>query len=191
MSMRLALVAAAAGVSVPAFAHTGHAGMAGFMHPLTGLDHVLAMISVGVWAALSAGRAMWLVPGVFLVSLVAGFALAVGGIGLPGVEPGIAASVFVLGVLVAAGRRLPLGASMGLVGWFAILHGHAHGAEVIAGNAGAASTFGLGFVVTSALLHLTGIALAQALRGSRHVMLVRGFGGGVAACGLVFLGGAT
>lgn len=175
-------------VTMPVFAHSGHAGHAqsfvsGVAHPLLGIDHVLAMVTVGLWAAFLGAHAVWRVPAAFVLSMVGGFALAMAGISLPAVEPGIAASVFVLGILVAAAVRLPLAASMLLVGLFAVLHGYSHGEGVSGGGL----TFGLGFVVATALLHAVGIGLGRVLAGQRP-MLVRSLGGAVAATGLVLLG---
>ncbi|MFP5406904.1 MAG: HupE/UreJ family protein, partial [Gammaproteobacteria bacterium] len=189
MLPRSVLAAAVLGlVTVPALAHPGHAGdahsfAAGVAHPLLGIDHVLAMVTVGLWAALLGGRAVWRVPAAFVLSMVGGFALAMAGIGLPAVEPGIAASVFVLGILVAAAVRLPLAPSVLLVGLFAVLHGYSHGAGVSGGGL----AFALGFVVATALLHAVGIGLGHVLGGQRP-MLVRGLGGAVAATGLLLLG---
>jgi urease accessory protein len=189
--LRLTLsVLALAGMALPALAHPGHAVgpdafTAGFTHPFLGLDHVLAMVAVGMWAARLGGRAVWLAPTAFITCMVGGFALAMAGVGLPAVEPGIAASVVVLGILIAAAIRLPLAASVALVGVFAVFHGHAHGAELT----GAAAAFGLGFVAATALLHGAGIALGRVLAGRQRLLLARGLGGVVAGIGLVLLGG--
>ena len=191
MLIRIPLFAVALGIAIPASAHTGHITTAGFMHPLSGLDHLLVMVSVGLWAALLGGRAVWLVPTAFLVSMVGGFAIAVAGIRLPAVEPGIAASVLIIGILVAAAVRLPLRASLGLVGLFAFFHGLAHGVEFVAADSAPVFRRAFGFITATALLHLTGVGLGQALHGSRHAMLVRSLGGAVAVCGALLLGGWT
>ena len=120
----------------PAYAHTGlHSSgfSAGIMHPLTGLDHALAMVAVGLLAALLGRRALWAVPGSFVAMMLIGGVLDVAGVGIPAVETGIAASVLVLGSMVALGRTWSPGAAMALAGGFAVFHGYAHGAEIPAG----------------------------------------------------------
>ncbi len=156
-------------LTAPAFAHTGvgahgHGFAAGFLHPLMGLDHLLAMLGVGVWAAQLGKRATWLVPAAFVAVMIAGAGLALSGIAMPMVEFGIAGSVLAIGALIAFGTRLPLGLAMGLVGLFALFHGHAHGTE-LQGFAHPAA-YGAGFVAATALLHVAGVAIAVAVR--RH-----------------------
>jgi urease accessory protein len=153
-------------IAIPtaAFAHPGHGDafgfVTGFMHPFGGLDHVLAMVAVGVFAFVLGGRALWLVPLSFIGMMAVGFLLGVGGANLPFVELGVALSSIVIGGVAALGRPMPVAAAMGLVGAFAIFHGFAHGAEMPA-NAGGLE-FVLGFVSATALLHLAGIAAALA-----------------------------
>src|SRR6516164_6135806 len=117
-----------------AFAHTGVGDTSGFVHgfghPISGLDHVLAMAMVGVFAWQLGGRALWLVPMTFVGVMAVGSMLGIAGIGVPFVEIGIALSVVVLGAIVAFNVKAPVAAAMGLVGLFAIFHGHAHGAEI-------------------------------------------------------------
>ncbi|MGE6739814.1 HupE/UreJ family protein [Allorhizobium pseudoryzae] len=162
LSLTAGLFAAAA---APAFAHLdplAHGSFAaGLSHPVFGADHVLAMVAVGLWAAQIAatpGRraALFAVPAAFVGTMALGFALAVFGIHLPFVEPAILASVIGLGLLVGLAVRLPVAASAAVVAVFALFHGHAHGAEL--GHAGAWA-FGLGFLVSTALLHVAGLAL--------------------------------
>lgn len=192
MLARFALSAAALSalpLPLPALAHPGHEGdvgslVAGFAHPFCGIDHVLAMAAVGLWAAFLGGRALCIVPAAFVLSMVGGFAIAMAGLSLPAVEPGIAASVLVFGVLLAAAIRLPLALSVLLVSLFAMLHGHAHGAEV----SGNALTFSLGFIAATLLLHAAGIGLGRVMLQQR-LMLARGLGAVMAAVGLVLLGG--
>src|SRR5579863_6979611 len=117
---------------------------AGFAHPLSGLDHVLAMVAVGLWAAQLGGRALWLVPSAFVAMMLAGGALGAAGVGVPAVEIGVAGSVLLLGLLIAFGVRAPLGVSMALVGGFAILHGHAHGSAMPAGAGALDAALGRG-----------------------------------------------
>src|SRR5688572_478362 len=154
-------------LTAPALAHTGvgahsHGFAAGFLHPLMGLDHLLAMIGVGVWAAQLSKRATWLVPAAFVAVMIAGAGLALSGIAMPMVEFGIAGSVLVIGALIAFGTRLPVGLAMGLVGLFALFHGHAHGTE-LPGFAHPAA-YGAGFVAATALLHVAGVGIALAVR---------------------------
>jgi urease accessory protein len=161
--------------------HT-HGFANGLAHPLTGLDHICAMVAVGLWAAQRGGRALWLVPSVFVSVMILGGALGMAAVPVPFVEPGIAASVLVLGVLIAAAVRLPLPVSALLVGVFAICHGYAHGAEMPDSASGLA--YGLGFVLATASLHLSGIGLGLLARRFASVWLVRYAGGAIAACGV-------
>lgn len=162
----LALGAFSLGVA-PAFAHLNPAEhgsfAAGISHPLFGTDHILAMVAVGLWAALLAGadrRALWLVPSAFVGTMLAGFLAAMAGVALPFVEPAILASVVVIGLLVAVALRVPTAAAMAMVGSFALFHGHAHGAEL---GAAGALPFAIGFALATALLHAAGIALGSGL----------------------------
>jgi urease accessory protein len=182
--------------ATPAFAHLspeGHGSLlAGLSHPLFGLDHVLAMVAVGLWAAMLGGRAVWAVPSAFVGTMIAGFGLAAVGIGLPLVEPVILASVVVLGLIIAAAVQVPAKAGAALVGAFALFHGHAHGAEL--GQA-TAVPYLAGFVITTALLHAAGIGLKHVLApGSRlgaasGRALARLLGGAVALAGLGLIAG--
>jgi len=148
-----------AGALLPscAFAHSGEAGgfLSGLAHPASGTDHVCAMLAVGLWAAQLGGRNVWAVPLTFVSVMAAGSALPMLGIGLPFVEQGIVLSVLLLGVLVAASVRLPLWLGSAIVGLFALWHGHAHGTEMPASAAGL--FYGLGFMLTTALLHVAGV----------------------------------
>ena len=130
--------------------------VSGFLHPIGGLDHVLAMVAVGMLAALIGGRALWLVPASFLGAMVIGSAL---GFSLPFVEFGIVASVVVLGAVVALAPRMPVTVAMALAA-FGMFHGHAHGAEMPA--AASAVLYGLGFVSATAALHLIGVGVGLA-----------------------------
>jgi urease accessory protein len=160
--MRIVLVAVAlAATAMPALAHTGvgaTSGLAaGFTHPLLGLDHLLAMIAVGLFAASRGGKALWLVPLAFVAMMAASGLLAMAGIGLPMVELGIALSVVVLGAAVALRLSLPVAGAVALAGVFALFHGHAHGAEMPAGAS--ALTYALGFVLATAMLHAVGVGI--------------------------------
>ncbi len=185
------IVAAALSLS-PAFAHTGIGeanGFAhGFVHPIGGIDHVLAMLAVGVYAAFLGGRALWLVPLSFVLMMAAGGALGIAGIALPSTETAIAVSVVVLGLALALQLSLPAVAAMAFVGVFAIFHGHAHGAEMPDADSGLA--YGAGFSVATALLHVLGIGLglAMALFGQDRARRVAQIAGGlmtVAGVGLL------
>jgi urease accessory protein len=178
-----------------ALAHPGHdaGGFAhGVMHPLGGLDHVLAMVAVGLYAALLGGRALWLVPATFVGVMAIGGALGAAGYPLPYTEIGIALSVIVLGLAVALRASLPTLAAMALVGLFAIFHGHAHGAEMPADAA--AVSYATGFMLATALLHGAGIAIGLAAgrlaeRGGWRVAQVAG--GAIALAGVALLAGAA
>jgi urease accessory protein len=156
----------------------------GFFHPLGGLDHVLAMVAVGLWAAQLGGRALWALPAAFLSMMAVGGLVGGMGLSLPWVEAGIAASVAVMGLAVAWAVRWPMSAGLGLVGLFALFHGHAHGAEIP--QAAAPALYAAGFLAATALLHGTGIALGRlAASGPIGAKLLRGTGAAVAAASLL------
>ena len=139
-------------------AHPGHDTAsfgAGLVHPLGGLDHILAMLAVGLWVAQLGGRARWMAPATFIGVMTLGGALGLAHVSLPFVEQGILLSVLVLGVLIAAAVRLPLVASAAIVGLFALCHGFAHGAEMP--DTAAGFTYGAGFALATALLHGSGL----------------------------------
>ncbi|MBI4922148.1 MAG: HupE/UreJ family protein [Devosia nanyangense] len=183
--MRALLVALFILVPTAAFAHPGHGdaigAAAGFLHPLGGLDHVLAMIAVGVFAVVLGGRALILVPLSFLGMMAVGYLLGVSGVQLPFVELGIGLSSVVIGGVAASGRSMPVAAAMSLVGAFAVFHGHAHGAEAPAGGL----DYALGLSAATALLHAAGIAgaLAVARLADRHGRTIAQVAGGVFALG--------
>lgn len=181
MFRRLSLSAAIfAAATAPAFAHLNpeeHGSfMAGFSHPLFGMDHILVMVAVGLWATQISQtgnrKALWIVPSAFVGTMAIGFALALSGIELPFVEPAILASVIALGLLVAIAVRLPTAVCAAIVAAFALFHGHAHGGEL--GSAGALQ-FGIGFVIATAFLHIAGIAAGLGIsRFSPHVARILG-----------------
>jgi urease accessory protein len=183
-------LAAFVAVTAPAAAHTGHASLvgftSGFLHPVTGLDHVLAMVAVGLLSALLGGRALWLVPGSFIAAMLIGGALGWSGAALPLVELAIVASVVVLGIVVATARRMPVAVAMALAAAFAVFHGHAHGTEMPAAVSGL--TYALGFLSATALLHAVGLAVGlgteRMAQGAGRIA-VRTGGGVIAALGLV------
>jgi urease accessory protein len=155
-----------------AYAHVGvgsTAGFAhGFWHPIGGIDHVLAMVAVGMFAANLGGRALWAVPLTFVGLMAVGGVLGIEHVAIPYVEVGIAISVIVLGLLVALRVQWPVAAAMALVGVFAIFHGHAHGEEMPIDASGAA--YAAGFMLATALLHIAGIAIGIGIEriGSRY-----------------------
>jgi urease accessory protein len=179
------LVPASAG----AHTETGVIGglLSGFTHPLTGLDHMVAMVAVGLWGAFLGARAMWTLPVVFPVVMALGGAAGVLGMPLPAVETGIALSGVMLGLLVACAAKPPLWAAAIVVGGFGVFHGHAHGTE-LPGSANALA-YSIGFVVSTGLLHLCGIAFGLLVRWPWGRITVRACGGAIAAVGFAFLFG--
>ena len=179
----------AAMLSSPALAHVeqGQAAglLAGLAHPVSGLDHVLAMVAVGLWGAQLGAPAIWLLPLTFPIVMALGGLLGLLGVPLPGVELGIAASAVLLGAAVMTERRLPLVAAAVLVGVFAVFHGHAHGTELPPGQSGL--LYSLGFVVATGCLHAIGIAIGAIHRWPAGRVALRIAGGGVGLAGLFFL----
>ena len=169
-----------------AYAHVGVGETSGFLHglahPVTGLDHIAAMVAVGLWAAQRGGRAVWVVPVTFVTIMSVGGLLGAAGVPVSFVEPGIIASVLVLGVLIAAAVRLPLVASSLLVGLFAIFHGHAHGVEMPESVSGLA--YGVGFVLATGLLHGLGIGLGLLAQKLASPRAIRNAGGAITAIGV-------
>ena len=169
--LRFAAPLAAVALLAPtaALAHTGVGDTSGFGHgfghPISGMDHVLAMVMVGVFAAQLGGRALWLVPATFVAVMALGGALGAAGVDVPFVETGIALSVIVLGAVVALNVKAPVAAAMGLVGLFAVFHGHAHGAEMPEDAGGLA--YAAGFMLATALLHATGLGFGVAIGALR------------------------
>ncbi len=182
-SMAFAHIGADAGI------HHGSAFIMGLAHPFTGLDHMGAMLTVGIWSMLVFNQTqhrVWVAPIAFAVFIAIGGMLGFAGVGLPIVEPMIAASLLVLGLLVAMRARLPLMAGVLIVGAFAIFHGIAHGSELSADKAVAALS---GMVLATMILHLSGMALARFVL-QRNVWLSRIAGGMVALLGAGLLSGA-
>jgi urease accessory protein len=144
-----------------ASAHTGggdpHGFLHGLAHPIGGLDHVLAMVAVGLWAVQIGGTALWLVPSAFVLAMAGSSVIGHFGLQLPGVEQGIVASDFILGLLILVAPRLPLAVSSGIVSILAIFHGYAHGAEMPATVSGL--NYGFGFIVATVALHAIGIGM--------------------------------
>lgn len=182
----LPLLLATAG---PALAHTGGGEAAGLLsglsHPVSGWDHILAMVAVGLWGAQLGAPAIWALPVAFPVVMALGGMLGLLGVGLPGVEIGIALSALVLGTMVLLEVRLPLVAAAAMVAVFAVFHGHAHGAELPEGTDGL--LYSLGFVIATGLLHAFGIGIGLVHRWPAGRVALRGAGAVVAAAGPVFL----
>ncbi|BDT66679.1 hypothetical protein os1_08420 [Comamonadaceae bacterium OS-1] len=187
-TLLLALVLAAPGLA-QAHSETGAVGgfISGFLHPLGGLDHIAAMVAVGIWGAFLGAPAMWLLPVIFPLVMAMGGALGVLGVPLPGVETGIALSGIVLGGMVLTAARPPLWVASVLVAIFAVFHGYAHGAELP--HAANAITYAVGFVIATGLLHLAGIAVGLLIRWHWGRVVVRATGGVIAATGFAFLFG--
>jgi urease accessory protein len=174
---------------VAAFAHTRGGEAAGFVaglsHPVSGLDHVLAMVAVGLWGAQLGPPALWLLPVAFPMVMALGGTLGLLGVHLPGVEIGIALSAIGLGAAVLFEARPKLALAAALVGFFAIFHGHAHGTELPDGANGL--LYSIGFVVATGLLHLAGIGIGTIHRWAAGRAVLRWTGAFVALAGLVFL----
>ncbi|MGF1620177.1 MAG: HupE/UreJ family protein [Rhodomicrobiaceae bacterium] len=175
--------------SQPAVAHEAVGVMggltSGFLHPLFGLDHLVAMIAVGLWGAFLGSPAIWTLPIVFPFVMALGGALGVMGLPVPYVEAGIAGSAVVLGLMVAFAVRPPIWIAALIVGAFAIFHGHAHGTELP--QAADPLAYSLGFVVSTGLLHLAGIALGLLVVWPLGRYAVRTGGAVIAAVGIGFL----
>lgn len=170
-------------------AHAEHGAatsfLAGMGHPVSGLDHVLAMVAVGLWGAQLGNPALWVLPVVFPLIMAGGGLLGLLGMPLPGVEFGIALSGVLLGFAVAARQRPPLWLATALVAIFAVFHGHAHGTELPEGADGL--RYSLGFVIATGALHAGGIALGMVQKLPHGAALLRGMGGIVGVGGLYFL----
>lgn len=184
--MRRGIVLAATLLAAtPAVAHTGAGDtsglVAGLLHPITGPDHLLAMLAIGLWAGLLGGAARFVIPGAFMIAMAAGAMVALGGIALPLVEAGILASVIVIGALAAVALRPPLAAAAVVAGLAGLLHGHAHGSEMAGDDA---IGYALGFLAATAALHGLGVLAS----GRTDAMMRTGAklaGGTIATAGVV------
>ena len=187
MPKRTLLAAAAVlATPLPAFAHINPAEhgsfLAGVSHPITGLDHIVVMLLVGVWAATFTGAARFAIPGAFVAMMLVGFGLAMAGVTLPLVEPAILASVIAIGLVVALAVRVPSAAATAIVGGFAVFHGHAHGLEL---GAATALSYAFGFAVATAALHGAGFWLGSAAVRRAQPIAIRAAGVVGAAAGLL------
>jgi len=156
-------------------AHSGGGFVAGFLHPISGLDHVVAMVAVGLWGAVLGPPALWVLPVAFPIVMAFGGLLGLLGVPIPGVEIGIAVSGLVMGLMVLCELRPPLWLAALIVSAFAVFHGHAHGAELPAGSN--ALLYSLAFVIATGLLHLLGILLGETRRWPGGRRFVQGAGG--------------
>ena len=174
-------------MTAPAHAHVtgdavGGGFLTGFAHPLAGMDHVLAMLAVGMWGAQLGAPAIWVLPVAFPMVMALGGVLGIIGLPLPAVEIGIVLSVVMLGGVIALDRRPPLAIAALLVGFFAIFHGFAHGVE-LPKQAGPVA-YCAGFVIATGLIHLTGIAIGFVTLAPKGPLLLRAGGGAIALTGV-------
>jgi len=191
MGIRIRTAALLAGVTMAdiAAAHEqtdiGGGLVSGFLHPITGFDHLVAMVAVGLWGAQLGAPAIWVLPITFPLVMAVGGVLGVLGVPLPAPQIAISLSALLLGMVVALRLRLPLAAAASMVADFAVFHGHAHGVELP--KAADPMAYGVGFVVATGLLHLSGIAIGLLTRWGTGERLVRGLGGTIAMIGGYFL----
>jgi len=188
LSLVALVVLALTGFDSAALAHVGnHAGglAGGLAHPFSGLDHVLAMVAVGLWASQLGRPAYWLLPMTFPAAMAAGALLGASGLELPWVEAGIAASVLVLGAMIAFTLRPAIATSVALIGLFALVHGYSHGAELPA--QGSAWAYGAGFILATLGLHMMGLAIGAMSDRAPVRFVARAAGATIAAVGVLLL----
>ena len=186
-ALQIAIVFTLASADAWAHEETGQAAgfLTGLVHPVSGLDHVLAMVAVGLWGVVLGPPAIWVLPVAFPLVMACGGLMGLLGFPLPGVEIGIALSAIVLGAMVLLEARPPLWVAALVVAFFAIFHGHAHGRELPEGTS--ALLYSLGFVIATGLLHATGILLGVAHRWPIGRQFVRTGGVAIALGGIFFL----
>lgn len=182
------LLLAAGSVQAHTEAAAANGFAAGFLHPLLGPDHLLAMVAVGIWGAALGAPLIWALPVVFPLLMVACGVLGIAGVPMPFVEAGIALSVVLLGLAILAAWRAPVVVALGLVALFGVLHGHAHGTELP--TAASPAAYATGFVLSTGLLHLFGVALGWLNDLPRGTAALRAIGGAMAAAGVWFLAGS-
>jgi urease accessory protein len=172
-----------------ASAHTGIELLGGFLsgfeHPIVGIDHLLAMLAVGIWGAQMGGRAIWTLPVVFPLIMAVGGLAGIAGLPLPQVETGVALSLLVLGLVIAIAFRPLEAVAVGIIGVFAVFHGYAHGAELP--SAADPAAYSAGFVIATGLIHVAGIGIGLLSGRIAGGWLARGAGGAIAAGGIYFL----
>lgn len=185
---RVFIIAFAVLLPVSASAHIEGGALggfrSGFTHPIIGLDHLLAMLAVGIWGAQMGGRNVWTLPVTFPLIMAAGGILGMSGVELPNVELGIALSVFVLGLAIGFAWKAPEWAALLLIAVFAVFHGYAHGVE-LPGAVDPAS-YSIGFVVATGFIHVAGIGIGLVLGKIWRGQLSKSLGGAIAATGLYF-----
>ncbi|WP_210251704.1 HupE/UreJ family protein [Neorhizobium galegae] len=187
LSSKLLIALSFSAIASPALAHTG-AGpadglVAGLRHPLMGMDHLLAMLSVGVWSAAAVPNKTWAAPAAFASAMLTGAGLAFAGVGLPGVESMVAASVLALGLMIVIGARMPVLAGLGLAGLFAVFHGHAHAGEAT----GAVIAYAAGVLLSTAAIHMAGVGIGQFIASKPMARYALGLA--VAGSGLTIFSG--
>ena len=186
--LRTLLAVAVVVFASPASAHVGqHLGFSisgGFAHPFLGLDHLAAMVAVGLWSALAGGKRLWVWPAAFVSAMLVGGCIGHAGVHLPEVEPVIAVSVIVLGLLVASGLKAPVPLGAALIAFFAVFHGHAHAAEALADGWGG---YAAGFALATAVLHMAGISVGIGLQRMTGAAPVRVLGVATAVLGVFIL----
>ncbi|MGO2233833.1 MAG: HupE/UreJ family protein [Marinomonas sp.] len=185
-TLKMGLAALVAAIPALASAHPGHehttSFMTGFMHPMGGLDHLLAMLAIGLWAASLGGRALWAVPTAFVGTMIVGGTLAVAGMQVPFIEQGIVLSVILMGALLVGAARFPVTVCAGIAGLFALFHGAAHGLEMPLDANGA--EYALGFAAATALLHVAGIGFGMTVARFQAPIVTRVTGSLIAIAGL-------
>lgn len=188
-AIRLGSATVLAWTALAANAHTDVVNAQGFqagvLHPITGFDHLLAMVAVGIWGATLGAPLLWMLPLVFPLLMVAGGILGIAGVPVPFVEAGIALSVLLLGAAILAQWRAPTLVAVVLVAFFGVLHGHAHGTELPAAASPAA--YSAGFVLSTGLLHLAGVGIGVLKQWRRGTLVLRAVGAAMAATGTWFL----
>jgi urease accessory protein len=190
MRLILICIALSAALVSPALAHTGvgqtSSFVSGVAHPLHGADHILVMITVGLWGVLAGGRAIWVWPMAFVTTMLAGFAAATLGLHVPYVEPAISSSIIILGLLVALAVEAPVWLGAAITGLFAFFHGHIHGTEATAVGL---VPYAAGFALATAVLHAAGIGLGLSAEGVIGKLALRAMGGLTVLGGIVLIAG--
>jgi urease accessory protein len=182
LSSTVFLLASGAALAHPSHEHAS-SFMAGFYHPVGGFDHLLAMLAIGLWASSLGGRALWAIPTVFVITMLAGGGLAVAGLSVPFVEQGILLSVIILGALVLFAKRLSTAVCVVVAASFALFHGAAHGMEMPLNADGL--HYALGFAVATAGLHVVGLGFGQWMAKMGTPLVTRMSGSVIATAGLL------
>jgi urease accessory protein len=190
MRLILTCMALTGALVSPALAHTGvgdtNSFASGIAHPLSGADHILAVVSVGLWGVLAGGRAIWVWPMAFVATMLAGFTAATSGLPMPLVEPAILSSIIVLGLFVALAVKAPVWLGAAIAGIFAFFHGHAHGTEATTASL---IPYAAGFALATAGLGAAGIGLGLFAEGSIGKVALRAMGGVAVLGGVALIAG--